>query len=83
MSSPIRCKAPPQHRQLLCLDIDQVDPRQVSRAGAQIAPAYSWPAGVSLLLEVASSAASAAASVCSKVLQAELQLIGVEPLGAA
>ena len=42
VSSPIEARLP-QHGQLFALDIDQgLDPRQVSRQSAQIAPAYSW-----------------------------------------
>ena len=83
VSSPITCKAPAAAGAALVLDVDQdLDPRQVRRQGAQVAsPNPGRPRGA-----VPRSRLLLRRLGCGRglleVLQAELELVGVEPLRA-
>src|SRR5215203_2382719 len=68
-------------RAALVLDIDQgLDPRQVSRQSAQIAPAYSWRPRRIAAPRSGFLRRLGGRGGLLEVLQAELQLIGVELL---
>ena len=84
VSSPIACRAPPQQGQLLSsTSTSDLDPRQVRRQGAQVAsPNPGRPRGIAaprsgLLRRLGRGHG------LLEVLEAELQLVGVEPLRAA
>ena len=83
MSSPIDVQGPAAAGAALVLDVDQdLDPRQVRRQGAQVAsPNPGRPRGAvprsHLLLRRLGCCRG-----LLEVLQAELQLVGVEPLRA-
>ena len=83
MSSPIRCRVPPQQGQALVLEVDQdLDPRQVRRQGAQVAPARSRRPRCIAALGGGFLCRLGRGDGLLEVFQAKLQLVGVEPLRA-
>ena len=84
MSSPIDVQGPAAAGAALVLDVDQdLDPRQVRRQGAQVAPPNPWrPRGAAPCSHLLLRRLGRRDGLL-EVLQAELQLVGVELLRAA
>src|SRR4051812_2180376 len=84
VSSPITCSVPPQQGQLLSSTSTRTSTRgQVRRQGAQVAsPNPGRPRGIAALRSGFFLRRLGSRRGLLEVLQAELQLVGVEPLRA-